>query len=199
MLIRATLKLQNDKMIAARVQLGLTMNQLAERSGVPIRDVYELQRLNYSVSRAEDKATALSAVLGIPADDIVPPDAAGKKCESTFVRRFNANAGELIELRNNRNVLPDPCEMAAQNERDTELPAAFKAILATLTYREREIIKLRFGIGHDHTYTLDEVGRIFKVRRERVRQVEAKAIRKMMHPVRARRLEKFLEPTDGAA
>jgi len=66
-------------------------------------------------------------------------------------------------------------------------------ILKTLSYREREIIKLRYGIGDGYTYTLEEVGRIFKVTRERVRQVEAKAIRKMQHPVRSRKLEGFLD------
>jgi RNA polymerase primary sigma factor len=66
-------------------------------------------------------------------------------------------------------------------------------VLKTLTYREREIIKLRYGIGDGYTYTLEEVGRIFKVTRERVRQVEAKALRKLQHPVRARKLEGFLD------
>ena len=66
-------------------------------------------------------------------------------------------------------------------------------VLKTLSYREREIIKLRYGIGDGYTYTLEEVGRIFKVTRERVRQVEAKAIRKLQHPVRARKLEGFVD------
>ena len=66
-------------------------------------------------------------------------------------------------------------------------------VLKTLSYREREIIKLRYGIGDGYTYTLEEVGRIFKVTRERVRQVEAKAIRKLQHPVRARKLEGFID------
>ena len=65
-------------------------------------------------------------------------------------------------------------------------------VLKTLTYREREILKLRYGIGDGYTYTLEEVGRIFKVTRERVRQVESKAIRKLQHPVRQRRLASFL-------
>ncbi|MCZ6835466.1 MAG: RNA polymerase sigma factor RpoD, partial [Planctomycetota bacterium] len=65
-------------------------------------------------------------------------------------------------------------------------------ILKTLTYREREILKLRYGIGDGYTYTLEEVGRILKVTRERVRQVESKAIRKLQHPVRQRRLASFL-------
>lgn len=66
-------------------------------------------------------------------------------------------------------------------------------VLKTLTYREREIIKLRYGIGDGYTYTLEEVGRIFKVTRERVRQVEAKAIRKLQHPVRSRKLVGFVD------
>jgi len=68
-----------------------------------------------------------------------------------------------------------------------------EAVLTTLTYREREIIKLRYGIGDGYTYTLEEVGRIFQVTRERVRQVEAKAIHKLQHPVRSRKLESFLD------
>ncbi len=66
-------------------------------------------------------------------------------------------------------------------------------VLKSLTYREREIIKLRYGIGDGYTYTLEEVGKIFKVTRERVRQVEAKAIRKLQHPVRSRKLDGFLD------
>jgi RNA polymerase primary sigma factor len=66
-------------------------------------------------------------------------------------------------------------------------------VLKTLTYREREIIKLRYGLGDGYTYTLEEVGRIFKVTRERVRQIEAKAVRKLQHPVRSRHLEGFLD------
>jgi len=70
-----------------------------------------------------------------------------------------------------------------------------EALLKTLTYREREIIRLRYGLGDGYTYTLEEVGRIFRVTRERVRQIEAKAVKKLQHPVRSRQLENFLEGT----
>jgi RNA polymerase primary sigma factor len=73
------------------------------------------------------------------------------------------------------------------------LKKSMEDTLKTLTYREREIIKLRYGIGDGYTYTLEEVGRIFKVTRERVRQVEAKAIRKLQHPVRRRKLESYID------
>ena len=79
---------------------------------------------------------------------------------------------------------------AATNEM---LKDKIENVLKTLTYREREIIKLRYGLGDGYTYTLEEVGRIFKVTRERVRQIEAKAVRKLQHPVRSRQLEGFLD------
>ena len=72
------------------------------------------------------------------------------------------------------------------------LKAKVENVLDTLTFREREIIKLRYGIGDGYTYTLEEVGRIFRVTRERVRQIEAKAVRKLQHPVRSRKLSGFL-------
>ncbi len=81
-----------------------------------------------------------------------------------------------------------PSDSAAQEM----LAKRIEQVLKTLTYREREILKLRYGIGDGYTYTLEEVGRIFKVTRERVRQVEAKALRKLQHPVRARKLQGFV-------
>ena len=70
-------------------------------------------------------------------------------------------------------------------------------LLKTLTYREREIVRLRYGLDDGYTYTLEEVGRIFRVTRERVRQIEAKALRKLQNPVRCGRLEGFL-PAEAA-
>ena len=67
-----------------------------------------------------------------------------------------------------------------------------ESLLKTLTYREREIIRLRYGLTDGYTYTLEEVGRIFRVTRERVRQIEAKAVKKLQHPVRSKQLESFL-------
>lgn len=77
------------------------------------------------------------------------------------------------------------------------LKEKIESVLETLTYREREIIKLRYGIGDGYTYTLEEVGKIFKVTRERVRQIEAKAVRKLQHPIRSRKLEGFLDGIGG--
>jgi len=97
----------------------------------------------------------------------------------------DSNFGDFVE----DETAESPIETAGTEM----LKDRIEEVLKTLTYREREIIKLRYGIGDGYTYTLEEVGRIFKVTRERVRQVEAKAIRKLQHPVRARKLEGFLD------
>jgi RNA polymerase primary sigma factor len=66
-------------------------------------------------------------------------------------------------------------------------------ILSSLTERERKVLELRFGLGDGYSRTLEEVGRQFRVTRERIRQIEAKALRKMRHPTRLRHLHGFLE------
>lgn len=66
-------------------------------------------------------------------------------------------------------------------------------VLKSLSYREREIIKLRYGLGDGYSYTLEEVGHIFKVTRERIRQIEAKAVRKLQQPSRSQDLVGFLD------
>ncbi len=65
-------------------------------------------------------------------------------------------------------------------------------VLSTLTDREKKVLRLRFGIGDGYPRTLEEVGAVFKVTRERVRQIEAKALRKLRHPTRSRKLKNFL-------
>jgi len=65
-------------------------------------------------------------------------------------------------------------------------------VLGTLTEREKKVLRLRFGIGDGYPRTLEEVGAVFKVTRERVRQIEAKALRKLRHPTRSRKLKNFL-------
>jgi RNA polymerase primary sigma factor len=66
-------------------------------------------------------------------------------------------------------------------------------VLKTLTPREERVIKMRFGVGEGSEHTLEEVGQSFAVTRERIRQIEAKALRKLRHPSRSRRLKPFLE------
>ncbi len=75
----------------------------------------------------------------------------------------------------------------------TLLREQMEDVLKTLTPREQKVLTLRFGIGDGSPRTLEEVGRVFNVTRERVRQIEAKALRKMRHPIRSRKLKGFLD------
>ncbi len=99
--------------------------------------------------------------------------------------------GEFVEDKSN--------DSPVSNAASEMLKDKIDSVLKTLTYREREIIKLRYCLGDGYTYTLEEVGRIFKVTRERVRQIEAKAVRKLQHPVRSRQLQGFLEGISAIA
>ena len=67
-------------------------------------------------------------------------------------------------------------------------------ILGTLTQREAKVLRMRFGIDMNTDHTLEEVGKQFDVTRERIRQIEAKALRKLRHPSRSEHLRSFLEP-----
>ncbi len=91
-------------------------------------------------------------------------------------------------------LLPDgTAESPAIGAGQEMLRDRINRVLKTLSYREREIIKLRYGLGDGYSYTLEEVGHIFKVTRERIRQIEAKAVRKLQQPSRSQDLVGFLD------
>jgi len=96
--------------------------------------------------------------------------------------------GDFIEDKSAEN----PSEMTAYSL----LKDRLQEVLKTLTEREQEVLTLRFGLADGYSRTLEEVGRKFNVTRERIRQIEAKALRKMRHPTRIRKLEGFLEFSD---
>jgi RNA polymerase primary sigma factor len=91
-------------------------------------------------------------------------------------------------------LLPDATADSPANGASQEmLRSRIDRVLKSLSYREREIIKLRYGLGDGYSYTLEEVGHIFKVTRERIRQIEAKAVRKLQQPSRSQELVGFLD------
>jgi RNA polymerase primary sigma factor len=99
------------------------------------------------------------------------------------------NFGDFIEDKGAEN----PSDMTAI----VLLKEKIKDVLETLTERERQVLEQRFGLVDGYSRTLEEVGRQFRVTRERIRQIEAKALRKMRHPTRIRQLEGFLEAAEA--
>ncbi len=102
----------------------------------------------------------------------------------------DTNFGDFIEDKSAEN----PSDMTSYSLLKDKLGD----VLASLTERERKVLELRFGLGDGYSRTLEEVGRQFKVTRERIRQIEAKALRKMRHPTRIRQLAGFLETEEPA-
>ena len=99
----------------------------------------------------------------------------------------DSHLGDFIE--NRQEVSP------AEAMIDLNLKEQVENVLRTLTPREAKVIRMRFGVGDDSEHTLEEVGRPFAVTRERIRQIEAKALRKLRHPSRSRRLRAFVDGT----
>lgn len=161
-------------MIETMTRLRNIQKELKQRTGVEPspQEIAE---------HAKMTATEVSRVLSISMHPVSLDRPVGESEDSNF--------GDFLEDTNQRT--PD------QQAGHDALKSRIELVLKTLSYREREIIKLRYGIGDGYTYTLEEVGRIFKVTRERVRQVEAKAIRKLQHPVRSRKLGGYIDNQTG--
>ncbi len=154
-----------------------TMSKLRQTSKMLLQELGREPMIEEIAKQAEMSVSETRRVLKISKHPFSLDRPIGESEDSYF--------GDFIE----DNTIDSPVQSATQEM----LKDRIEHVLKTLTYREREIIKLRYGIGDGYTYTLEEVGRIFKVTRERVRQVEAKAIRKLQHPVRSRKLEGFMD------
>lgn len=130
----------------------------------------------------------LAERLGLPLDKIRKVLKIAKEpvsLETPIGDEEDSHLGDFIEDKNV--VLPIESAMQA-NLRDTTT-----RILSTLTPREERVLRMRFGIGMHTDHTLEEVGQQFSVTRERIRQIEAKALRKLKHPSRSRKLRSFLD------
>ncbi len=105
--------------------------------------------------------------------------------ETPIGEEEDSHLGDFIEDRN----IVSPAEAVI----NLNLKEQTESVLKTLTPREEKVIKMRFGVGDGSEHTLEEVGQNFAVTRERIRQIEAKALRKLRHPSRSRKLKAFLE------
>ena len=105
--------------------------------------------------------------------------------ETPIGEEEDSNLGDFIEDK----TIPSPIEAVITSN----LTEVTNKVLATLTPREARVLRMRFGIGERSDHTLEEVGQDFDVTRERIRQIEAKALRKLRHPSRAKRLKSFVE------
>lgn len=185
MKIRAKLTLRNEVAVAARESLGLSQLAAADAAGIPQGYVGAIECMRFK-GIAEKHISVLAAFYGLD-PDVMAPLALRKRSNpfaATIVREvalpvlldFDTSTPNLIA----ENPIEE-VERELDNERVGEL---LKAAMDTLTWREREIIKLRYGLDGGAPMELAEVGRIFRVSSTRASQIETKAMRKLMHPSR---------------
>jgi RNA polymerase primary sigma factor len=153
-----------------------------------ISKIARARRLMFSEIGREPTPEELAKKLGLPLEKVrktlkiaVEP----LSLETPIGEDGDSNLGDLIEDQNA--VLPIDATIQS-NLRETTT-----RVLASLTPREERIVRMRFGLGMNSDHTLEEVGQQFSVTRERIRQIEAKALRKLKHPSRSRMLRAFLE------
>lgn len=134
----------------------------------------------------------ISDELELPTADVV------KTLSSYFVQKYGKQSTEMIiEMENSDEELL-PNELIGNDEEvfdalfQKDLTAKVDTVLSTLTEREAKVVRMRNGIGYRAPMTLEEIGSIMNVTRERIRQIEAKAMRKLSHPSRKKKLEGYL-------
>src|SRR5499427_2604812 len=113
------------------------------------------------------------------------PEEIAEKMETPIGEEEDSHLGDFIE---DKSVVSPSDAVISMN-----LAEQTRKVLATLTPREEKVLRMRFGIGEKSDHTLEEVGQDFEVTRERIRQIEAKALRKLRHPSRSKRLRSFVE------
>ena len=153
-----------------------------------IHKVSRVQRQFLQENGREPTATEISAEINMPEEkvrEIMRISQDPVSLEMPIGEEEDSHLGDFIPDDNS----PTPADSASF----TMLREQIDEVLATLTPREAQVLRLRFGLEDGKTRTLEEVGKVFNITRERIRQIEAKALRKLRHPSRSKRLKDYLD------
>ncbi len=156
-----------------------TINKLIRTSRALVQELGQEPSSEEIAKRMDIPVSKVRKVLKIAQEPI--------SLETPIGEEEDSHLGDFIEDR--QDVSPAEAVISLNLKEQTE------NVLRTLTPREEKVIKMRFGVGDGSEHTLEEVGQSFAVTRERIRQIEAKALRKLRHPSRSRRLRAFMEGT----
>nr|WP_281171406.1 RNA polymerase sigma factor RpoD [Desulfatirhabdium butyrativorans] len=154
-----------------------TINKLIRTSRYLVQELGREPRPEEIAEKMEIPLDKVRKVLKIAREPI--------SLETPIGEEEDSHLGDFIE--DKKFMLPSDAAVSMNLAEQT------RKVLATLTPREEKVLRMRFGIGEKADHTLEEVGQDFAVTRERIRQIEAKALRKLRHPTRSRRLKSFIE------
>ena len=179
------------------IRQAITIRSIADQARTIRIPVHMIETINKIVRTSrqilneigrEPTPEEISEKLGMPLDKVRKVMKIAKEpisLETPVGDEDDSHLGDFIE---DKNVILPIDAAIHSNLRDTTT-----RVLATLTPREERVLRMRFGIGMNTDHTLEEVGQQFSVTRERIRQIEAKALRKLKHPSRSRKLRSFLD------
>ena len=163
--------------IRVPVHMVETINKLIRVSRHLLQELGREPNINEIADRMEISEEKVREILKTAQEPVSLETPIGKEEDSHLV--------DFIEDKDS----PAPPKIASY----TLLKEQLDDVLKTLTYREKRVLEMRFGISEGHPHTLEEVGREFGVTRERIRQIEAKALRKLRHPSRSKKLKDYLD------
>lgn len=186
MKVQASLTLRNHAVIAKRKSLSMSQKDLADACGIAIGSVADIEKFNYERKNVVEIAQAIADRLDIPADSVIDFSRVGEKIKHSHVRVSDINLNQLgTAINAHAFIEASPADLADEAEQGDLIN---KIASAVLNHREKKILEARYGTGGCKPRTYDELAAVFKVTRERIRQVEARAIRKLHAPCVARRL-----------
>lgn len=160
--VRVSVQMRNEAMLRAREAAGLTQAALAELCDCSSQVIGYIEQFNFKHGSSEQIADRIAGVLDIDRDDVMPPEMRGKW--------IPANMTTVVE---------------ADQERMVQIAEDTRRMISLLPKQRRKVIELRYGIGDESGgHSLGEVGRMIGVTRERVRQIEAAALRQMQEHVK---------------
>jgi RNA polymerase sigma factor (sigma-70 family) len=177
---RAILRLKHDAVLSAREKLGMSQKQLAAEIGVSLRYIQELETLRFADWSSPYRfgiAEKIAFFLGLPVEQVLPPELVGKGLQTVFTRVADVDMARLLEvhdIQEQRLSLPSPEEVVEQND----MGEVLKRWLNRLPNKECVVLKLRYGIDMEDSRarTLSETAKVIRVTRERVSQIERRAL-----------------------
>ena len=185
----------NHKMRLARRRLNLTQAALAEQIGVSQSLIGAIERWQLpTTKRGVERLEHIACILGIEVNDLFPeplrnlPQAAFCSIETVIdvVSLDELAASERVQIEDTDVLLPDVAVMK------DEMTAVIRNTIESLSAKQRRILSLRFGLDNNGPHSLDEVAWLYGVSRERIRQIEAGALRQLRHPSYSRVLREYI-------
>jgi RNA polymerase sigma factor (sigma-70 family) len=188
----------NVLLIAARIKAGLTPEESAEGIGISYQSYIGFENMRrYPSKKTRERICSFYAKLGInlPEEEVFSEEIM-ENTPKEYVPKRDLVKPEIIYFSDpNARRLPHPHSME-EGLINANLAETTRKVLASLALREEKILRMRFDIGKNYDRTLEEIGKDFGLDREKIRQIEARALRKLKHPTRARKLKAFLDSKD---